>query len=224
MTVKADPAQLHYLQQISHPFSQSPEPILLLQRRTLSAIGITLVLLILTYTLEVLSVRGTVATSTDLPTGGLLNLISTLVTLLTNGAAELPLYDISQDRRVGSRRLTLAPTERIVVAEGIFAAHLIRSCQEAGLLADAICLTHRPAVTFWRRLVRDVRENRKGALTLLRRGRALLAAEPGIVAEQVSLGAEPVHGADALQRLQRVMCEAPSIDAVEQRAPGEAAA
>lgn len=83
MTLKADPAQLHYLQQINHPLPSSAEPILLLQRRALSAIGITLVLLILTYVLEVLSVREAVATSTDLPTGGLLNLLSTLVILLT---------------------------------------------------------------------------------------------------------------------------------------------
>lgn len=149
--------------------------------------------------------------------------LATLTTLLTTGTADLPVYDISQDRRVGSRELTLPPDERIVVAEGIFAARLIRACQDAGLLADAICLVHRPAVTFWRRLVRDLRENRKGLLTLLRRGRALLAAEPAIVAEQINLGAEAVHGSDALLRLQRVVREAGAA-AAEQREPGEAAA
>jgi hypothetical protein len=83
MTVKADPAQLHYLQQINHPLPQSTEPIRPLQRRALSAIAITLVLLILTYILDVLSVRAAIASSTALPSSEFLNFISTLVTLLT---------------------------------------------------------------------------------------------------------------------------------------------
>lgn len=78
---------------------------------------------------------------------------------------------------------------------------------ERGILADALCLTHRPTVTFWRGLVRDLRESRKSPSILLRRGLALKRREPAIVARHVSLGAAPVNSDDALRRLQRVTAD-----------------
>jgi uridine kinase len=126
--------------------------------------------------------------------------------LATTGTTWLPAYDFSLDRTTGTHVVHLGDAP-VFVAEGIFAAHLIGACRELGLLADALCLTHRPTVTFWRRLARDLREGRKSPWILLRRGLALRRREPAIVAEHVSLGATPVHGEEALRRLRRVTAE-----------------
>jgi uridine kinase len=130
--------------------------------------------------------------------------VAALRELVTVGAADLPRYELSADRAVGTHRLELhgAP---LVVAEGIFAAEIVDAGRREGWLADALCLTHRPVVTFWRRLVRDLREGRKPPLTLLRRGLALLRREPEIVARQVALGAIPVATGDAERRLRRLL-------------------
>jgi uridine kinase len=56
-------------------------------------------------------------------------------------------------------------------------------------------------VTFGRRLLRDLRELRKPPLTLLRRGWALLRAEPRVVARQVSLGAAAMTPRQAEARI-----------------------
>jgi uridine kinase len=140
----------------------------------------------------------------------------TLRRLVHEGVAAVPVYDISQDRAIGTTEVRLdgAP---VVVAEGIFAAELVGPCREAGILAEALCLTHRPVVTFWRRLVRDLRESRKSPWVLLRRGLALRREEPAIVARQVALGANPVHASDATARLQRLAADGPA-------APGTLAA
>jgi len=129
--------------------------------------------------------------------------LDTLVTLARAGRCEVPLYDIGQDRRVGSRHIDLQGTP-LVVAEGIFAGELIGPLRDADLLDEAICLAPHPRVTFWRRLARDLRDGRKGPWTLLRRGRALRRAEPGIVAGLVAQGAialPPNRAADRLDAL-----------------------
>jgi uridine kinase len=132
--------------------------------------------------------------------------LAALATLATTGCADLPLYDIPTSRAVATRRFDVGQAP-LVVAEGIFAAELVAACADAGILADALCLTLRPSVTFWRRLVRDLRESRKPPLTLLRRGWALLRAEPRVVAHQVALGATPVGPDDAARRLARRLAE-----------------
>jgi uridine kinase len=76
------------------------------------------------------------------------------------------------------------------------------------VLADAICLTHPPLVTFTRRLTRDLREGRKPPLTLLRRGLSLLRNERQIVAHQVALGAVPCSPAHAYDRVQALLRQA----------------
>lgn len=133
--------------------------------------------------------------------------LTALVTLATTGSAELPIYDIPTSRAVATHRVDVGSAP-LVVAEGIFAAELVAACAEADILADALCLTLRPSVTFWRRLVRDLRESRKPPATLLRRGWALLRAEPAVVARQVALGAAPVGPEDATRRLARRFAEA----------------
>lgn len=137
--------------------------------------------------------------------------LAALTTLASTGGVDLPVYELAADRTIGTRRLDLEGAS-LVVAEGIFAAELIAGCRRAGILADALCLVHRPHVTFWRRLVRDLREGRKAPLTLLRRGVALRRQEPEIVARQVALGALPIHSHDALRRLERLAASMPPAD------------
>lgn len=127
--------------------------------------------------------------------------LTALRTLAATGRVELPVYDITQDRRVGTHHLD-ARHAPVVVAEGIFAAELINACRDARILADALCLTNGTTRTFLRRLVRDLREGRKAPLTLLRRGWWLRGREPEIVARHHDLGAEVVDGATAMRRIQ----------------------
>ncbi|WP_460445696.1 uridine kinase family protein [Angustibacter aerolatus] len=126
--------------------------------------------------------------------------VATMVRLCTDGAADVPEYDIPTSRVTGHGRLELQGAP-LVVAEGIFAAEAVPALSEAGVLADALCLTHRPVVTFARRLARDLHEHRKPPLTLVRRGLGLLRAEPRVVARQVSLGAVPCTPREALARI-----------------------
>lgn len=138
--------------------------------------------------------------------------LTALVELATTGRTELPVYDIPTSRAVGTHLVDVGDAP-LVIAEGIFAAELVAACRDAGILADALCLTLRPTVTFWRRLVRDLREGRKPPLTLLRRGLVLRRTEPAIVARHISLGALPVAPADAVRRIERLTTEAAPADA-----------
>lgn len=112
----------------------------------------------------------------------------------------VPVYDIATSARVGAEPLDIGRTP-LFVAEGIFAADIIERCRALGLLADALCLRGHPSTTFRRRLVRDLREGRKSAPYLLRRGWRLMRAERGIVARQVALGAYPCGKSMAMGRI-----------------------
>jgi uridine kinase len=129
------------------------------------------------------------------------------VRLAHEGCVDVPMYDIPTSRRVGTRRLDLHGCP-LFVAEGIFAADVVPDLRDAGVLADALCLMHRPVVTFARRLARDLRESRKPPLTLLRRGWALLRAEPRVVARQVALGAHPCAPHEAERRIRAMLSAA----------------
>ena len=68
---------------------------------------------------------------------------------------------------------------------------LVEPLRREGLLRAAYVI-HRPRqLTFLLRLVRDLRERRKPPGVLIRRGWALMQAEPGVVAAQVARGAVP---------------------------------
>ena len=110
--------------------------------------------------------------------------------LCREGAADVPGYDIPTSHRVGRGRVDLGGAH-LFIAEGIFAAELVAPARERELLADALCLTLHPAVTFGRRLLRDLAERRKPPLTLARRGLALARAERALVERWVSLGCRP---------------------------------
>lgn len=126
--------------------------------------------------------------------------------LTTEGRAEVPVYDIPTSRRTGVRRLDIGDAP-IVLAEGIFAAQLVDDCRAEGLLADAICLTRPRLLTFWFRFLRDVAESRKPIGTLLRRGTALLRAEPAMIAGWVALGCRTASPAQAEKDIRRLLTE-----------------
>jgi uridine kinase len=126
--------------------------------------------------------------------------LEALEQLCHDGAADVPVYDISRDGRVGSTRMTLAGST-YVVAEGLFAQQVVTGCRDRGLLADAVCVRNHRLVTFWRRLSRDLRERRKSPLVLLRRGWMLMRAEPRVVAHAVSSGAAAMSPERAFERL-----------------------
>jgi uridine kinase len=121
-----------------------------------------------------------------------------LETLCREGGVDVPVYEISANGRTGWQHLDLDGSAHFV-ADGIFAQEIVPRAREAGLLADALCLRQHPAVTFWRRLTRDLREHRKPPPVLLRRGVALMRAQRDVVQHAVDLGCRPVGNQQALR-------------------------
>ncbi|WP_082589198.1 ATP-binding protein [Nostocoides sp. Soil756] len=114
--------------------------------------------------------------------------VAALCELVDAGRTTLPVYDIATSRAHGSHEVTAGPDD-LVLAEGIFAAEVVARLDAEGVLHSAWCVHHRPAVTFARRLARDLKERRKPPLVLVRRGWRLMRDEPGIIARQTALGA-----------------------------------
>ncbi|MFE8942748.1 uridine kinase [Streptomyces sp. NPDC007856] len=126
--------------------------------------------------------------------------LEAITRLCATGSTPVPVYDISLSARTGEETLHIGRIP-LFIAEGIFAAEIVERCRELGVLADALCLTRGPVVTFRRRFLRDLQEGRKSVPFLLRRGWRLMRAERSIVARQVSLGAHPCDRDEALGRL-----------------------
>jgi uridine kinase len=103
------------------------------------------------------------------------------------GCTDAPVYDIAASTRTGHRVLELGGSAYFV-AEGIFAQEIVGECRRRGLLADAVCVTQHPTLTFVRRLTRDLREHRKPPFVLLRRGVHLLLAQRAVVRRAQELG------------------------------------
>jgi uridine kinase len=120
--------------------------------------------------------------------------------LCRTGRTQVPVYDIGRSARTGAREMDIGAAE-VFIAEGVFAADILDGCRALGVLADALCLRGRPATTFRRRLLRDLREGRKSAAFLVRRGWRLMRAEASIVARQAALGARPCGRDEALARV-----------------------
>jgi uridine kinase len=112
----------------------------------------------------------------------------------------VPDYSFSENRAVGTKVVRRGGA-RVVVAEGIFAAELIEPLRACGLLADALLIRQGRWVTFARRLVRDLRENRKSRWYLVTQGWAKTKAEPAVVARQLGQGARPVSKPEAREIL-----------------------
>jgi uridine kinase len=126
--------------------------------------------------------------------------VATLETICRTGCADVPVYDIAADRATTTRRFCVDGATAFI-AEGLFAAEIVGACRDRGILAEAIVLHRAPWKNFARRLVRDLVERRKPPLTLLRRGRLLMAAEAEVVRRQVALGCRPYDA----RRLRRVL-------------------
>ncbi|GEJ98177.1 uridine kinase [Streptomyces sp. ATE26] len=126
--------------------------------------------------------------------------VDAIVRLCTTGATPVPVYDISLSARTGEETLSIGSAP-LFIAEGIFAAEIVKRCREQGVLADALCLSRGSVTTFRRRFLRDLREGRKSVPFLLRRGWRLMRTERSIVARQVALGAHPCDRDEALGRL-----------------------
>jgi len=126
--------------------------------------------------------------------------LETIERLCRTGSADVPTYDIAQSRRTGHRVLALGGSGYFV-AEGIFAQEVVGACRRRGLVADAICVTQHPLVTFVRRLTRDLREHRKPPTVLVRRGLHLLRAQRKVVEHAAALGCRVLHPEAAYQQI-----------------------
>jgi uridine kinase len=120
--------------------------------------------------------------------------------LARTGRTVAPLYDIARNGPSGTHDIDLAGAT-LFVAEGIFAQEVVEACRTEGVLAAALCLTQHPAVTFWRRLTRDLREHRKPPLVLVRRGWALMRDQRRVVADAQAHGCEVVSPHEAAARI-----------------------
>lgn len=145
--------------------------------------------------------------------------VAAMEELCRTGSTQVPLYDISTSSVTGHHRIELGGCP-IVVAEGIFAAHAVAELRERELLAAAWSVHHRPWVTFARRLTRDLAERRKPPLTLWRRGHVLRRAEPGIVAAQQALGAEPLRARVAERRAEELLARSGQADRASRSSQG----
>jgi uridine kinase len=123
--------------------------------------------------------------------------VAAIATLCRDGVGKVPVYDIPSNGRTGWHEVDLEGAA-CLVAEGLFAQEIVPRLQAEGLLAAAYCLTQPPLVTFWRRLVRDLREHRKPPAVLVRRGLALMRDQRRVVAHAVGLGCRPLSAEDAL--------------------------
>lgn len=126
--------------------------------------------------------------------------IQTVRQLLTDGAAEVPVYDISLSKRVGSRPISMGDAG-LLVAEGIFAIQACPAARAAGIDVDALWLDRRATANFARRLTRDLQERRKTPSVLVRRGIALYKAEPALRKQAITAGFAPVSMRAAMSRV-----------------------
>lgn len=133
--------------------------------------------------------------------------VTAIARLADQGHAEIPVYAIERDRRVATRRFDLAGSP-LFVAEGIFAAEIVAECDRLGLLAGAYTLRRPRGATFVRRLARDLRERRKPPAVLVRRGWALLRAEPAVLRRQAGLGCRPARGARIVRLIGGLVADA----------------
>jgi len=134
----------------------------------------------------------------------LLDSLAAIETLCADGIVDVPAYDIGRSRRTGHHLLDLAGSPYFV-AEGIFAQEVVAECRGRGLLADAICLTQQPVLTFFRRLSRDLREQRKPPGVLVRRGLHLLRQQRRVVAHAEALGCRVLHPESAFEEISRLV-------------------
>ncbi len=126
--------------------------------------------------------------------------VAALQELLSEGSAIVPTYSIAESRRTGTHEVRLDGA-RCLTAEGIFAIEFLATCRTAGLDVDAIYLDRPAPLVFWLRLRRDLAKKRKPPLILLRRGWALLRAQPALRRKALAAGFTPLSMKAALAHL-----------------------
>ena len=129
--------------------------------------------------------------------------------LAATGRTVAPVYDIARNGPSGTHEVELHGSA-LFVAEGIFAQEVVAECVRRGLLADAICVTQHPVLTFVRRLTRDLREHRKPPLVLVRRGVHLMREQRRVVEHAASLGCRVVHPEVAYTEITRLVGRRPA--------------
>jgi uridine kinase len=135
--------------------------------------------------------------------------VAALERLCRDGHAEVPVYELAKDGRCGTQVLDLGE-HRYFVAEGIFAQEVVPACALTGGLAAAYCVRQHAAVTFGRRLTRDLRERRKPPLVLVRRGWALMRGQQRVVSRAVDLGCRPTTPDQAYAEISRLLERQPA--------------
>ncbi|QYJ04341.1 hypothetical protein KUV85_01285 [Nocardioides panacisoli] len=126
--------------------------------------------------------------------------LKALLALCEHGVADVPLYDLAGSRRTGHREVALDGATTFV-AEGIFASEVVEATRDAGALAAAYCITQHAAVTFVRRLDRDLREHRKAPPVLVRRGLSLAYRQRAVVRRATDVGCRVATGDRAFGEL-----------------------
>jgi uridine kinase len=129
--------------------------------------------------------------------------VHAICALAQTGRTVAPVYDIARNGPSGTHEVDLRGA-RLFIAEGIFAQEVVADCRGHEVLAAALCLRQHPLVTFWRRLIRDLREHRKPPLVLVRRGWALMRDQRRVVADAAARGCEVVSVTEAVDRIRRL--------------------
>jgi uridine kinase len=137
--------------------------------------------------------------------------LAATIALCLTGSAEVPVYDISQSRRVGEQHVELG-RHTVFVAEGVFAPQLVGPARAAGVPLSALYLDRRRGANLVRRFLRDVVEHRKPLPLLLRRGLALWRQEPLIRSRALAAGCRPVSFSLALAELRTARPATPDAD------------
>ena len=99
--------------------------------------------------------------------------------LLATGTTRVPTYSIPASARVGERELDLG-SARVFIAEGIFAPQALAECLRTGVPVVPLYLDRPRALILALRLIRDLRQRRKSPWVLIRRGVALMLAQPAL--------------------------------------------
>ena len=128
--------------------------------------------------------------------------------LCRTGSIDAPVYEIAANGRTGHRVLDLGGSAYFV-AEGIFAQEVVTECTRRGLVADALCVTQHPAMTFVRRLSRDLQEHRKPPFYLVRRGLHLFADQRKVVAQAQRMGCRVLTPEAAYHEIQALTRTSP---------------
>ena len=136
--------------------------------------------------------------------------VSALAELARTGRTNVPDYDISTSSTLGHNEFVLPANTSALICEGIFAVDLARPCREAGLRVESIWLDRPRWFNFARRLQRDLRQRRKSPGVLVRRGLALVQAEPAMRRVALGRGFTPLGMRAAAAKVRHLAGQTPS--------------